>query len=77
MRASSASSPTRKIGTRPRGTERTLASASAGSAWTICGAITMSWGREAVIHPDRLSPGSTATVSNPAATALLRMRSAS
>jgi hypothetical protein len=77
MRGSSASSPTKKIGTRPRGTERTFASARLGSAWTICGAITISVGRLAVIHPERLSPGSTATASNPANTAALRRRSAS
>ena len=53
IRASSAASPTRKIGTRPRGTARTLASASAGSAWTICGAMTISSGREAVIQPEQ------------------------
>ena len=66
MRGSSALSPTKKIGTRPRGTARTLASAIAGSGWTICGAITITSGRLAVIQPDRLSPGSTATVSKPA-----------
>ena len=77
MRGSSALSPTKKIGTRPRGTARTLASAIAGSGCTICGAITITSGRLAVIHPDRLSPGSTATASKPPATAALRMRSAS
>ena len=77
MRGSSALSPTRKIGTRPRGTDRTLASACAGSGWTICGAMTISAGRLAVIQPDRLSPGSTATASKPADTAALRSRSAS
>ena len=72
MRGSSAPSPTRKIGTRPRGTDRTLASACAGSGCTICGAMTISAGRLAVIQPDRLSPGSTATASKPADTAALR-----
>ena len=45
--------------------------------WTICGAMTISAGRLAVIQPDRLSPGSTATASKPADTAALRSRSAS
>ena len=75
MRGSSASSPTKKIGTRPRGTDRTFASARFGSGCTICGAITIRAGRLAVIQPDRLSPGSTATASNPADTAALRRRS--
>ncbi len=72
-RGSSAASPTKKIGTRPRGVARTLASATLGSELTICGAITIRSGRVAEIQPDRLSPGSMATVSKPADTAARRI----